>query len=395
MHIGLVTPSWPGGATANGIATAVAHLAAGLQEAGHRITVIPHTPADESDPVVVNLPEPRAWTFLEKLNRRLGRDTATMPVRANQIAGALNHAIAKRGVEVLIMEETNGIAGMVQKQVPVPVIVTLHGPWVLHTAFHAIPENDPASRLRTRREGETLRNCAGITAPSQDVLTRTLDHYGDPGRPARVIPNPMPAEAANDFAALGGGARDLLFVGRFDLHKGGDIVIEAFRRIAEQNPEARLTFAGPDDGVARPDGSMFHIAQALDALPGAVRARIDYRGKLGKAEVADLRRRHGIALVASRYETFCYTAVEAMTHGMATVATAAGALPEIVRDMETGLLVPPEDPDALARACLRLIADPGLAAELGARSHADVAQRFSPAEIARQTEDFIHTVRAL
>ena len=171
-------------------------------------------------------------------------------------------------------------------------------------------------------------------------------------------------------------------------------MIEAFRRIAAQDPETRLTFAGPDDGVARPDGSMFHITEALAALPDAVRARIDYKGKLGKAEIADLRRSHGIALVASRYETFCYTAVEAMTHGMATVATAAGALPEIVRDMETGLLVPPEDPDAMAEACLRLIRDPGLAADLGARAHADVAERFAPATIARQTEDFIREVQA-
>lgn len=394
MHIGLVTPSWPGGAAANGIATAVAHLAAGLRAAGHEITVIPHLPADESDPAVVNLPAPRAWTLLEKLNRRLGRDTATMPVRAGQIAAALNHAIATRGVEVLIMEETNGIAGMVQQQVPVPVIVTLHGPWVLHTAFHAVPENDHASRLRARREGETFRICAGITAPSQDVLTRTLEHYGDPGRPARVIYNPMPPETANDFAALGADARNLLFVGRFDLHKGGDIVIEAFRRIAERDPEARLTFAGPDDGVARPDGSMFHIAEALAALSGAARARVDYRGKLGKDEIAGLRRRHGIALVASRYETFCYTAVEAMMHGMATVATAAGALPEILRDGETGLVVPPEDPDALAEACLRLTADPGLAATLGANAHGDAAARFAPDEIARQTVDFIREVQA-
>ena len=81
-------------------------------------------------------------------------------------------------------------------------------------------------------------------------------------------------------------------------------------------------------------------------------------------------------------------------HGMATVATAAGALPEILSDGETGLVVPPEDPEALAEACLRLTADPGLAARLGANAHGDAAARFAPDEIARQTMDFIREVQA-
>lgn len=394
MHIGLVTPSWPGGATANGIATAVAHLAAGLQETGHEITVIPHLPADESDPAVVNLPAPRAWTLLEKLNRRLGRDTATMPVRADQIAAALNRAIAERGVEVLIMEETNGIAGMVQQQVPVPVIMTLHGPWELHLQLHPADRDTFETRLRIRREASAFHGCAGVTSPSKDVLDRTIALYGEPARPHAVIANPIQAQQPLDAQAIRDGIRRILFIGRYDRHKGGDTVIQAFRRIASEDSEARLTFVGPDRGVTRADGTAEHIGEVLDALPGAVRDRIDYRGQMDKPDIEALRYSHGMAVIGSRYENFPYTALEAHSCGMPTVATAVGGLPEIVRDGETGLLVPPEDPGAMADACLRLIRDPELAVRLGAQAHGEVIARFAPDEIARQTADFIREVQA-
>ena len=62
---------------------------------------------------------------------------------------------------------------------------------------------------------------------------------------------------------------------------------------------------------------------------------------------------------------------------MACVSTRVSAIPELIEDGESGLLVPPSDPPALARAIERLIRDPGLRAELGRRGHDIVRQRFS------------------
>ena len=76
------------------------------------------------------------------------------------------------------------------------------------------------------------------------------------------------------------------------------------------------------------------------------------------------------------------TVVEAGAHGLPVVAARSGAFPEVIRDGETGLLVPPDDPQALAKALQRLIADPDLRRRLGDAARAHVAASFSVEKMA-------------
>jgi glycosyltransferase involved in cell wall biosynthesis len=85
-----------------------------------------------------------------------------------------------------------------------------------------------------------------------------------------------------------------------------------------------------------------------------------------------------VAVVPSLYEGFSLPAIEAMSCGVSVVATTGGALPEVVgNDGETGLLVPPDDPGALAGAIARLLDDPALRAKLGAAGRERVVRRFT------------------
>jgi glycosyltransferase involved in cell wall biosynthesis len=95
-------------------------------------------------------------------------------------------------------------------------------------------------------------------------------------------------------------------------------------------------------------------------------------------ELAGLYGQAEVAVVPSLYEGFSLPAIEAMACGVAVVATTGGALPEVVgTDGETGLLVPPNDPSALAGAIARLLDDPALRARLGAAGRERVINRFT------------------
>src|SRR5690606_21444667 len=110
-----------------------------------------------------------------------------------------------------------------------------------------------------------------------------------PNIPQAVIHNPMPVLLTSEGKAS---LERLLFVGRFDFHKGGDVVIEAFAEIACKHPTCRLTFVGPDIGVKRPGDAPLRLSEALSRLPEYVRERIDIRGHCSRDEIVRLRRSH-------------------------------------------------------------------------------------------------------
>jgi glycosyltransferase involved in cell wall biosynthesis len=103
-------------------------------------------------------------------------------------------------------------------------------------------------------------------------------------------------------------------------------------------------------------------------------------------ELATLYGEAEVAVVPSLYEGFSLPAVEAMACGVPVVATTGGALPEVVgHDGETGLLVPPNDPEALAGAIARLLDDADLRARLGAAGRERALTRFTWAVTAEGT----------
>ena len=112
-------------------------------------------------------------------------------------------------------------------------------------------------------------------------------------------------------------------------------------------------------------------------------------------ELARLYGESEVAVVPSLYEGFSLPAVEAMACGVPLVATTGGALPEVVgTDGETGLLVAPDDPGALALAIGRLLDDPELRARLGAAGRQRVLHRFTWKVTAKGTAECYEAVLA-
>jgi glycosyltransferase involved in cell wall biosynthesis len=190
-------------------------------------------------------------------------------------------------------------------------------------------------------------------------------------------------EADTPLWRLDGCSRNtILFVGRFDVLKGGDVILKAFRAMLQVRPDLRLVFVGPDLGLPSQDGEHVHFAEYRDALFGSLRDRVDYRGRLPNREIARLRPSAMVTVVASRWENQSYALLETMFQGCPLVSTDAGGCPESVIHGVTGRLAKSGDPDDFAAQILELIADPLAAQTLGAAARRYVLERHSPAQIA-------------
>ena len=112
---------------------------------------------------------------------------------------------------------------------------------------------------------------------------------------------------------------------------------------------------------------------------------VSFTGRLTTEELVSQYSAADVAITPSVYEGFGLPAAEAMACEVPVIATSAGALPEVVSQGETGILVPPQDPHALASAIKRFLEDESLRRRMGGEGRRWVEKHFSWPEAARNT----------
>src|SRR5206468_1411959 len=142
-------------------------------------------------------------------------------------------------------------------------------------------------------------------------------------------------------------------VGRLTRQKALPVAFEALREV----DGVRLMVVG--DG---PERLELESAAARLGLDG----RVEFAGARSRADVLRLLAGSTALVLPSAWENLPHAAVEALAVGTPVVATAVGGVPEVVHDGENGLLVPPNDPIALAAALRRVVSEPGLRDRLAA-----------------------------
>lgn len=219
-------------------------------------------------------------------------------------------------------------------------------------------------RLYLELERAAARWCHAIVAVS--VAERDAGLQAGVGKPSqyRVIHNGIDVHR---FAAAPAPADGrVLFVGRLAHQKRPDVAIRAFADVLRRHPHARL------DLVA--DGPLREDVEELVAARGLTDA-VRFLG--GRQNVPELLAQAHCTLLTSDYEGLPLTVLESMAARVPVVATSVGGVPELVVDGQTGLLVPPGDPQAAGAAIDRLFGDPALARRLGDAGRELVRSRYS------------------
>jgi glycosyltransferase involved in cell wall biosynthesis len=160
--------------------------------------------------------------------------------------------------------------------------------------------------------------------------------------------------------------RRVIVVGNLRWEKGHDVLLRAAAAIVHEVPDARFDVIG--DGPELPRLRAMAESSGISHAISFLGHREDVAARLDSAD---------ILVLPSRSEAFPNALLEGMAAGLPVVATAVGGVLEVVRADETGLLVPPGDPAALAAAVRQLMGSAKLADRLGAAAQADVAAHYS------------------
>ena len=274
-----------------------------------------------------------------------------------------------------------------------PDIIHVHEPLVPSVSMHAVLQaNAPVvatfhSNVGRERVGSLwFRLAVPMVRPVWNRLARRIavseaarhsvtSRMGDGD--LLIVPNGVDVErfAAARPATLPAG-RHLLFVGRLEERKGFPIAIEAFARLAESYPDLRLLVIG--DGSER---------DAVDALPPAVRSRVEMLGRVDDDRLASYLRAADLYLgPATGGESFGIVLAEAMAAGRPIVASDIAGYRDVARNGLEAVLVPPGDPGALVGAVHRVLDDPVFARSLGDRG----AQRARDFDWTSVTDRLVH-----
>ena len=264
----------------------------------------------------------------------------------------------------------------------IPTVATIHHAITVDRRLAVRAESSPwkkAKQLRwysfirmQKRVAPSLKRFITVSRCAQnDIVTE----FGLPPARFTVVPNGIDTDLFYPVKAVQRQPFRLIVTTSADTPlKGLQHLLRAMARLAPKYPQLQLVVVGQPKKQSP--------VQALIRELG-IQSRVQFTGTINHAEYVRQYARAWAAVVPSLYEGFGLPAGEAMACAVPVISTTGGALPEVVGD--AGLLVPPADPQALARAIESVCTDPHLAAKLGRSGYHRVMTQFTWEAAARKT----------
>lgn len=395
----LVSKDYPPGA-AGGIATFSRDLAVSLAASGH----IVHVVSQSRDINRVDF-EDGVW-----VHRILaGEHKRSAQARELNIPGPIwNWSMAALG-EIRRIATHRPIAVV---EAPLwdceGIAVLLHGDWPVVTSLHtplaiwlkSNPQRqfdadwmNSFGRPMLALEKELMQNSHAVRANSAAIRRDIEAAYGFrfADEQISVIPHGLATGVATESRS----AEDritVLFVGRLEHRKGIDVLLRAIPRVLQQAPAILFRIVGEQMPPAR-DTVTYEAAFLAENPQQDVRRAVRFEGRIDDAAVLEAYASCDVFVAPSRYESFGLIFLEAMRAGKPIVGCNAGGVPEVVQHEHHGLLVAPDDDQALAEAILRLVTSEALRKEMGMRGRQRFEAQFTAGRMAAESLSFYARTR--
>jgi glycosyltransferase involved in cell wall biosynthesis len=300
---------------------------------------------------------------------------------------AIRRRLDRKAYDVVDVASAEGIRVAASPRRPYAVVARSNG--LEHLNYRRMLDDHDAGLVRkgwTRRIWYPLtrlsqvafaaRSADRLLLLNEDDRRYALEHRWKGADRIDIVPHGVSERFLSGGAAAGERGQGLLFCGSWDHMKGIAYLVQTFDRLHERGRTLRLTILGP--GV---DPSI-----VLSAFPSKVRSFVRVIPRAAEQQVIEAYRAHDVLLWLSSYEGFGLVLLEAMSQGLAVVATPVGCVPSLVRDGENGLVVPKRSPDAAVAAVERLMDTPDLRRSIGAAARCAVSG-MTWAQTARRTLD--------
>ena len=219
------------------------------------------------------------------------------------------------------------------------------------------------ARCWPRRVGRLLGSAAAATVPSHYLLHRMKGYRSN----LDLLPNPLHLDAYSH------GLRKqprphLVWLRAFHGGYNPSLALRTLTSLVSDFSDACLIMVGPDKG----DGSLQAAQQLAEELEVADRVR--FCGQVPKSKVPHWLQKGDIYLNTTNVDNTPVTVLEAMACGLCVVSTNVGGIPHLLEHESDALLVPPDDPEAMAAAVRRILTEPGLAERLSGHGGQKAAQ---------------------
>lgn len=300
------------------------------------------------------------------------------------------------------------VASELRQRLHIPAVQIFHATGKTKRRHQKKVDTSPGDRIKT--ELEVIRNVDRLIAQCPAERAELVDDYHADARKVVIIPSavntrvfrPIPQTDARRRIGLDLAGKVIVYIGRMLPRKDIRNIVRALALLLQQEDSCLHSPASPltlmivggetvePDPVATPEiGELQRLAREL-----GVSEHVRFIGKRQANELRDYYSAGDVVVTTPWYEPFGLTPLEAMACGRPVIGSAVGGITFTIKDGETGLLVPPRDPVALAASLQQLLSQPELSIRMGVAARKRVEREFTWSIVAMRTAALYETVMA-